>query len=139
MARNKRTQYDLMHPLFKAMKDNKLPGNQRLVLLGLFRFVDGNGVCYPSYNTLIEETGLSRPTISSTIKKLVSSGWITYEQGDKSKNLSNTYHLDLERLGFEVQVKTESKVVPIEGFIAPDGSRWSCPSDYWQSRQQTIN
>lgn len=129
----------MMHPLFDAMKRENLPSTQRLMLLGLFRFVDGDGVCYPSYKALMDETGLSNKTISTTIKKLVSGGWLTYDQGDKAKSLSNTYHLNLERLGFEVQVKTESKVVPIDGFTAPDGSRWSCASDYWHSRQQTID
>lgn len=137
MSKVTRTQFEIMHPLFTAMRENKLPGNQRLVLLGLFRFVDGDGTCFPSYNALIDETGLSRPTISSTIKKLVSAGWISYDKGDKSKGLSNTYYLNLERLGFEVQ--TESKIVPIDGYIAPDGSKWACVADYWKSRQNSID
>ncbi len=119
-----------MHPLFDAMKRENLPSTQRLLLLGLFRFVDGNGVCYPSYKALMDETGLSRQSIANTIKKLADSGWLTYTPGDKSKNLSNTYQLNLTRLGLEV----ESKIVPIEGYIAPDGSKWSCAADYWKSK-----
>lgn len=130
----KRSQFDIMHPLFDAMKREKLPSTQRFLLLGLFRFVDGNGVCFPSYSALMDETGLSRQSIANTIKKLAESGWISYEQGDKSKSLANKYYLNLERLG----LKTESKVVPIEGFTAPDGSKWACAADYWKSRQVTI-
>ena len=133
----KRSQFDMMHPLFDAMKREKLPSTQRLMLLGLFRFVDGDGMCYPSYKALMDETGLSNKTISTTIKKLVSGGWLTYDQGDKAKSLSNTYHLNLERLGFEVQ--TESKIVPIDGYVAPDGSKWPCVADYWKSRQNSID
>ncbi len=127
----------MMHPLFDAMKREGLPSTQRLMLLGLFRFVDGDGMCYPSYKALMDETGLSKQSISNNIKKLVSGGWLTYEQGDKTKSLSNTYHLNLERLGFEVQ--TESKIVPIDGYIAPDGSKWPCVADYWKSRQTSID
>ncbi|TON43433.1 helix-turn-helix domain-containing protein, partial [Vibrio parahaemolyticus] len=61
--------------------------------------MDGEGVCFPSYKALMEETGLSNKTIATTIKKLVDSGWITYEPGDKARSQSNTYHLNLERLG----------------------------------------
>ncbi|MDF4294878.1 helix-turn-helix domain-containing protein, partial [Vibrio parahaemolyticus] len=132
--KTQRSQYDLMHPLFEAMKKESLPSTQRLLLLGLYRFVDGEGVCFPSYKALMEETGLSNKTIATTIKKLVDSGWITYEPGDKARSQSNTYHLNLERLG----LTTQSKIVPIDGYIAQDGTKWACAADYWKSRQQTI-
>ncbi|MDF4701937.1 helix-turn-helix domain-containing protein, partial [Vibrio parahaemolyticus] len=121
----KRSQFDIMHPLFDAMKRENLPSTQRLLLLGLFRFVDGDGVCFPSYSALMDETGLSRQSIANTIKKLSESGWLTYEPGDKSKSLANTYYLNLERLG----LTTQSKIVPIEGYIAQDGTKWSCAAD----------
>lgn len=127
-----RSQYDLMHPLFDAMKRENLPSTQRLLLLGLFRFVDGNGVCFPSYKALMDETGLSNKTISTTIKKLSDTGWLAYEPGDKSKSLANKYYLNLERLGFKI----ESKVVPIDGFVAPDGTKWNCASEYWSHKNQ---
>lgn len=138
MQSRKRTQYDLMHPLFKAMESmssSELSSHQRMLLIGLFRFMDGDGVCYPSYTAIRETTGLTRNAIASNIKKLVDMGWITYEPGDKSKSQSNTYYLNLERLGLAV----EPKIVPIDGFIAPDGSKWACAADYWKSKQQSID
>lgn len=139
MAQQKtRSQFDIMHPLFEAMKKERLPTTQRMLLLGLFRFVDGDGVCYPSYKALMDETGLSRQSISTTIKKLAEAGWLSYESGDKSRNLANTYHLNLERLG--LPLVRQSDVVPINRhkYIATDGSLWDCAADYWKSRQLTI-
>ncbi|WP_139045458.1 helix-turn-helix domain-containing protein, partial [Vibrio parahaemolyticus] len=80
------------------------------LLLTLFKFVDGNGVCYPSYNTLQPYTKMSRHTLCKHIKSLNDSGWIAYETGDKSKGQSNTYELNLERMG----LTTETNVVPMQ-------------------------
>ena len=130
--KSKRSQYDLMHPLFEAIAESDLSAPQAHLLLTLFKFVDGDGVCYPSYNTLQLYTKMSRNTLCKHIQSLANSHWLAYEPGDKSKSLANTYYLNLERLGF----KTESKVVPIEGFTAPDGSKWDCASEYWAHKNK---
>lgn len=136
MTQNKqRTQYDIMHPLFNALEGSNLTSTQRLLLIAIFRHIDGDGMSFPSYSKLQSFTGMSDRTISRNIKELVREGWITYEQGDKTKSLSNTYHINLKRLGFEVQ----TKVVPIHGFLAADGSSWACAADYWKSRQVAID
>ncbi|WP_281517081.1 hypothetical protein, partial [Vibrio parahaemolyticus] len=69
------------------------------------------------------------------IKSLSDLGWMEYKQGDKSQGQSNTYKLNLSRLG----LVSEKKVVPMtDAYIASDGSRWACASDYWKSRQVNI-
>ena len=103
----------MMHPLFDSIADSDLSAPQAHLLLTLFKFMDGRGVCYPSYNTLQRYTKMSRHTLCKHIKSLQLDGWITYEPGDKSKSMANTYYLNLERLGFHVQV--EPKRVPIGG------------------------
>lgn len=134
--KKKRSQFDIMHPLYDAIADSNLTAPQAHLLLTLFKFVDGNGVCYPSYNTLQRYTKMSRHTLCKHIKSLNDSGWISYETGDKSKGQSNTYELNLQRMG----LMSETNVVPMQSsnFVAPDGSEWSCAAEYWQSRQQTI-
>lgn len=134
--KNKRSQYDLMHPLFDAIADSDLSAPQAHLLLTLFKFVDGNGVCYPSYNTLQRYTKMSRNTLCKHIQSLASSGWLSYDQGDKAKNLANTYYLNLQKMG----LTTETNVVPIQNsnYIAPDGSEWDCAANYWKSRQLSI-
>ncbi len=81
------------------MRKAKLKPNQRLVLLGLFRFMNGDGFCYLSYNALIDETGLTRPTIAKTIKELAELDWLSFESGNSIK--SNYYQLDLKKLGLK--------------------------------------
>lgn len=134
MAHKKsRSQFDIMHPLYDSIAESDLTAPQAHLLLTLFKFVDGNGVCFPSYNTLQKYTKMSRHTLCKHIKSLSDLGWISYEPGDKAKGQSNTYELNLERLGFT----TQTNVVPIEsGFIASDGSKWACASDYWKYKQQ---
>ncbi|EGQ9211996.1 helix-turn-helix domain-containing protein [Vibrio parahaemolyticus] len=134
MAHKKsRSQFDIMHPLYDAIAESDLTAPQAHLLLTLFKFVDGNGVCFPSYNTLQKYTKMSRHTLCKHIKSLSDLGWISYQPGDKAKGQSNTYELNLERLGFT----TQTNVVPIEsGFIASDGSKWDCAADYWKHRQK---
>ena len=136
MAHKKtRSQFDIMHPLYDAIAESDLTAPQAHLLLTLFKFVDGDGVCFPSYNTLQKYTKMSRHTLCKHIKSLSDAGWISYQQGDRSQGQSNTYELNLERIGFT----TQSNVVPIEhSYIAPDGSRWACAADYWKTRQLTM-
>lgn len=137
MAQNKkRSQFDIMHPLYDSIAESDLTAPQAHLLLTLFKFVDGDGVCYPSYNVLQKYTKMSRHTLCKHVKSLSALGWISYTVGDKARGHSNTYSLNLERLGFSV----ESKIVPISsGFVAPDGSQWDCASDYWKTRQMVLN
>ena len=138
--KKRRTQFDIMRPLFECIRSNpELTSTQRLLLIALYDRMDGNGVCFPSYTDIAQFTGLSRQSISNNIKALVSSGWITYQQGNKARSQSNTYQLNLEKLGLEV--KQESIVVPINmnKFIAPDGSTWDAPIDYWMWKKSQKN
>lgn len=122
-----RSQFDIMHPLFDAIAESDLTAPQAHLLITLFKFCDENGFCYPSYSTLLKYTKMSRNTLAKHIKSLVKSEWIAYEQGDKANHKSNSYLINLERLGF-----AEKKVISINknAFIAPDGSKWACASEY---------
>lgn len=135
----KRSQFDIMHPLYDAIADSDLTAPQAHLLLTLFKFIDGDGVCYPSYNTLQRYTKMSRHTLCKHIKSLSNTGWIDYERGDISRSKSNVYHINLSRIG----LTSHSKIVPINsgtsGYIAPDGSQWDCAASYFSSRQSTID
>lgn len=100
MAQQKpRTQYNLMHPLFDALADSELSAPQRHLMLVLFKFSDGNGVCFPSYSTLLHYTSFSRPTLCKHIKSLQDAGWISYEQGSSFSHKANKYKINLAKLG----------------------------------------
>jgi DNA-binding MarR family transcriptional regulator len=133
----KRSQFDIMHPLFESIAESDLSAPQAHLLLTLFKFINGDGVCFPTYNTLQRYTKMSRHTLCKHIKTLQISGWIKYEQGSKVKHQSNTYQLNLERLGI---TNEKTNVIPISSkFIAQDGSEWDCSTDYWKSKQQQLN
>ena len=92
-----RSHFDLMQPLRQTMKQEQLGPTKRLVLIGLYFCMDSDGQCYPSYEGIAAETGLSVRAIKDNIKKLVQEGWISYEQGHYGR--SNQYSLNLVKLG----------------------------------------
>jgi DNA-binding GntR family transcriptional regulator len=54
----------------------KLPTYEKFVLIMLSNYADEEGKCWPSIETLCNETGLSRPTIKRVLKRLVERGLI---------------------------------------------------------------
>jgi len=49
----------------------KLPTYEKFVLIMLSNYADDAGRCWPSIETLCNETGLSRPTVKRSLRKLV--------------------------------------------------------------------
>ena len=140
--KRQRTQFDIMNPLRKAVKDAGLSPIERLMLYSLYFFMDGDGVCFPSYGAIIEETGLSRQSVSNTIKKLVERGMISYEKGDTSK--SNRYRLNLFKLGLiDVEKKEKERTLDLGvGFVSPSSCKYfprhkfSCKAEYIAMRMK---
>ncbi len=87
-----------MHPLLDTIAEIDITSSQTVVLLALFRRMDGMGQCFPSYKDLLKFTKLSRPTLSKCITALSKEGLISYEKGN-SHGRSNSYQLNLGRLG----------------------------------------
>jgi hypothetical protein len=57
----------------------------------LSSYVDGDGHCWPSYNTLCNSVGCSRPTLSDALKELESLGLISIH---RQPGASNVYHMN---------------------------------------------
>jgi AraC-like DNA-binding protein len=49
----------------------KLPTHEKFVLIMLSNYADEHGKCWPSIETLCNETGMSRPTVKRALRKLV--------------------------------------------------------------------
>ncbi|EJZ9093475.1 helix-turn-helix domain-containing protein [Vibrio parahaemolyticus] len=94
----KRTQYDLMHPLFDAIAESDLSAPQAHLLLTIFKFANGQGVAYPSYEQLRKYTKMSQATVAKHIKSLTESGWIKYTKGSGHAGLNNEYQINIERV-----------------------------------------
>lgn len=59
----------------------------------LMRHADASSQCFPSYNTLVKKSSLSRPTIAKCIDHLVSKGYIRKLEIGHSKGHATTYQL----------------------------------------------
>jgi DNA-binding transcriptional regulator GbsR (MarR family) len=63
------------------------------VYLILRKWRNGNGLAWPSFDRIITDTGLSRPTVCTSIKKLITAGWIRQVHRGTAVNDSSTYYV----------------------------------------------
>jgi DNA-binding GntR family transcriptional regulator len=72
----------------------KLPTYEKFVLIMLSNYADEDGKCWPSIETLCNETGLSRPTVKRVLRKLVERKILTKVKRIKGQlQTSNLYLL----------------------------------------------
>lgn len=72
----------------------KLPTHEKFVLVLLSNYADEHGICWPSIETLCEQTGLSRPAVKRALRKLVERGIVTKAKQKKGHlQTSNLYTL----------------------------------------------
>lgn len=75
----------------KWARSQVIAGSAKAVLVSLSLFVNEKGQCWPSYETLAFETGLSRKTIQRSVQKLYKLGLIHIE--NRKIKHSNLYTL----------------------------------------------
>jgi hypothetical protein len=77
-----------------------LPGNEKLVLLAINSFVDGDGKCWPSLNRLAQMTGFSRRTIQRSIDSLTDVGFVDkkWRSDDTGRQTSSLYAVNFDAL-----------------------------------------
>ena len=73
----------------KVFKDQTLDSNKKLIMLALSDNANDEGYCYPSINTIVEKTSLSKPTVIKHIKDLESKGLLISKRRNR-KNGSST-------------------------------------------------
>lgn len=93
-----RTQFDLLKPLHAAMDGSDLTATQRLILMALHFWMDGEGKCYPSYKKIAARASLHRSTVVRNMLLIVKQGWLSYDKGDSATARPNTYYLNLSKL-----------------------------------------
>ncbi|MDK9790706.1 helix-turn-helix domain-containing protein [Vibrio sp. D431a] len=104
-----RTQFDLLKPLHEALHDSDLTHTQRLILMTLHYWMDGEGRCYPSYKTIAKRASLHRSTVVRNMLIIIDKGWLAYDKGDSATARPNTYFLNLEFLNLD-DGKADNKV-----------------------------
>lgn len=83
---------------FQAMAkavEIKLPSQEKYVLIMLANYADESGKCWPSVQTLANDTGLSTATVKRVLKKLTDRGVLSRAQRRKGgMKTSNLYALN---------------------------------------------
>lgn len=75
-----------------AIFDSGLKPNERLAYVVLSYFADNDGACFPSYASIAEKMGCSRPTAINAVDSLVSKGWVSKkERSEDGEQTSNIY------------------------------------------------
>lgn len=79
----------------RLVRDLKVKGPKRAVLLVLADRADDSGQCWPSHSTLARESGLARSTVKKVLIQLREAGLIRWEQrrDDSGDMTSNRYSL----------------------------------------------
>ncbi len=79
--------------IMEQVFNSNLKPSERLIMLCLADNSTNEGVCFPSQRTIEKKSGLTRPTISSNIKKLEESGYLLkkYRSRKKGGRSSNKY------------------------------------------------
>lgn len=91
----------------------------KLVLLILANRANHDGVCWPGFGGLTQQTELARRTVITHIRKLVSMGLISIEK--RPQPLTNLYHLHLSRSAGDALVQE------LHGAGAAPGSAGAAP------------
>lgn len=74
-----------------------LPAREKLVLLMAANYADEYGKCWPSNGRLMQDTGLTKNTITAAFKELEARGLLQIQHRSiEGVSLSNMYHLNLQ-------------------------------------------
>lgn len=81
----------------KHLKDARLTKSDKVVLLVLQSHMGTNGYCWPKYDTIASESGLSRRTVIYSMKRLEFYGIVQKSRGTvkgTDKQSSNYYFIN---------------------------------------------
>ncbi len=76
-----------------AFSDEEIKGNVKLLMIALADYAGDNGVCYPSWNTLMKKTSMSRGSVSKWLNVLEEKGKLVRVKRKRKSgaNSSNKY------------------------------------------------
>lgn len=100
----------------------------RLVCLGLFKHMDSDGFCFPSYDKLIKNTGIkSRSTISAGLECAESEEWIIRlsEKDVESMKSESVERYKRYAIGKKWALAAYQAVIPKNAMVAIEGTQES--------------
>jgi len=74
-----------------AVRQKVGPPARKLLLLVLANYADADGICWPSQETLAEDTGLSLDTVQRQTKRLSADGFLSIERPPKRRGQWQTF------------------------------------------------
>ena len=78
-----------------AVRQKVGPPARKLLLLVLANYADADGICWPSQETLAEDTGMSVDTVQRQSKKLVADGFLSITRPPKRRGQWQTFNYQL--------------------------------------------
>ena len=83
-----------------TLQIENLTAHEKLILISLADNANREGHCFPNLTTIAKNACCSRRTAQRSLKHLENAGWISVlETFRDGRQTSNTYHLNLEKLG----------------------------------------
>lgn len=88
----------------------KIPSHSKFICAYLSEIMRANNdiVARPSYSRMIDDTGLSKSTISRCMNTLESEGWITRERSKRGGN--TTYRISLPSMKYAPNLSLETSL-----------------------------
>ena len=108
------------------------PTQQHVLALLAHRASDKNGMCYPSVDSLAEQTRLNRATVMRALDALRNMGLVSWKPGGRTKggrSISNLYTLTLPQPLGKLRRSKAAHEYWGEGLPEPTGDPLSFPED----------
>ncbi|WP_294964554.1 helix-turn-helix domain-containing protein [Sulfurimonas sp.] len=128
-----------------VFKDENLDSNKKLIMLAISDNANDEGFCYPSLNTLINKTALSKPTIIKHLKELEQNNFILSKKRNTKQNkkgggrLSTIYivypQIHIPILDEDILFRFDIKKGQSKEALPPSQSKEATPQNDSQSKE----
>jgi len=125
----------------KVFKDTQLDSNKKLIMLAMADNANDEGYCYPSINTIVKKTSLSKPTVIKHLKELEMIGFLISkkrhrENGTATSKIYVIYpNENMENLDEELKKKFTGIGGQSKEALPPPQSKEPLPPKWGQSKE----
>lgn len=128
-----RTQFELLKAVTQTSASVlKITPSEKNTLIHIIGYMNNDFECFPSLKTIANTSGLGISTVKRSVKSLVEKNLLVKEKKlMNSGNENNLYKFNIKILTVNNQKSSINK--QNEGYLAPNGKVYSCPTEYYQS------
>ncbi|HHP0484898.1 TPA: helix-turn-helix domain-containing protein [Vibrio harveyi] len=97
--------------VWEICAENGIKGTKLLIMARLADYADENWSCRPSLQTIADQVGAGRSTVTTAIRELEKDGWLArvHRKKPDGKNASNRYFLNKKRIAGLALIKEIEK------------------------------